>query len=151
MGIVKRVLFFLLLASPAFGQVQSISAFNAKAFAKATTSTDTSATIYIAENPWVAVQTTTTGSDSSKLYIAVDAQINGVWSNAVVRDTVPLGRPAGKTLASSKGQVENYFLRTSGNDVIWSSDRIRIRNTHASGSADSTSTLTYTQTVITRH
>lgn len=142
----KTLLFLLLFASPALSQTY-YTTFSAKSFATTTTSTDTSGTIQLFNAPYVSVATITTGSDSSKLYVNVDAMVNGVWNLSVVRDTVPLGRPTGHNVAATKGQVDNYYLRLPASDLINNAYQIRIRNIHASGSGDSTSALTYTQKI----
>ncbi len=146
----KILLLILLFASPAFGQLHSYSTFTAKGFAKSATNTDTSTLVQPFEAAWVSIQTTTTGSDSSVIYVNVDAWINGLWSLSVARDTVTLGRPSGHVSSLAKGQVENYFLRTPSSDLSQNVYQFRIRNIHAAGSGDSTSSLTYTQNVITR-
>lgn len=136
----------MLLSAPSFGQ-SYYNTFTAQPFAKASTNTDTSATIQLFSAPYVSVQTTTAGSDSSKIYVNVDTWVNGQWSLSVIRDTVPLGRPAGHTLAATKGQIDNYYLRIPASDLIFNTYEIRIRNIHAAGSADSASALTYTQNI----
>lgn len=143
----KTLLFLLLFSSTAFAQNSTYPVFTAKGFAKATTATDTSATLFLPySNSWVNVVTTTTGSDSSVLYVNVDAYNNGVWNNSIIRDTLPLGS---QTLAT-KGQIDSRFLRTAISDLIQNAYQIRIRNIHGSGSSDSTAPLTYTQNLITR-
>ena len=135
----------------AFAQTSTLSPFTSQTFAKATTSEDTSSTLSIGAYPYITLQMTSTGSDSSKIYQNLDAYINGVWVNNILRDTLTLGRPAGYTLESTKGQVRYRSLRNpSGTDLLGGAYTIRIRNKHASGSADSTSATTYTQKLIMR-
>lgn len=140
----------LLFAAQTFGQVSTLSVFTARTFAKATTSEDTSSSLSVGAYPYVTVHCTTTGSDSSVIYQNIDAYINGVWVNNILRDTVTLGRPAGYTLASSKGQVKYRMIRMPSSDLIGSAATIRIRNKHAAGAGDSTSALTYTQKILLR-
>lgn len=144
------ILILVLCAANSFAQVSTLSVFSASSFAKATTREDTSATLSIGGYPYIVLHTTTTGSDSSLIYCNIDAYINGVWTNYVTRDTVTLGRPAGYTLASSKGQIRYVMLRTPSSELVAGATNIRIRNKHASGSGDSTSALTYTQKVLLR-
>jgi len=147
----KTILFLLLLSSAVRAQNSTYPIFTSKAFAKATTATDTSSLLYLPYNSsWANIVTTTTGSDSSKIYVNVDAYVNGLWNLSVIRDTVTLGRPAGHNSSLSKGQIESYFIRTSTSDLVNGTFQLRIRNVHASGSSDSTSALTYTQQLQTR-
>jgi hypothetical protein len=144
------ILILVLFAINANAQTSTLTAFSASAYAKATTSEDTSATLSVGAYPHIVLHTTSTGSDSSVIYANIDAYINGVWANNVIRDTLSLGRPVGYTLASTKGQVKYRVLRNPTTDIIASATSIRIRNKHASGAGDSTSALTYTQKVIMR-
>lgn len=143
----------LLLAASANAQLSTVSAFSAATFAKATTSSDTSATINIGSYPYVSVSTTSTGSDSSVITVTIDALINGVWSNTVTSAALQLGRPAAHTLAGTgKGQVSNLVLRDGSRiaDLTQNAAQIRIRNVHGSGAGDSNAALTYTQKLILR-
>lgn len=151
------VLFLSLFAYSANAQVSTLTAFSAKGYDKANTAEDTSATLSIGGYPYVCVQTTSTGSDSTPLSMKLDAFINGVWSNDVaVATTLTLGRPAGHTLSTTKGQTTNVLIRAPGVstiDVLGGATSFRIRNKHsafANGSTDSTSATTYTQKVIMR-
>lgn len=144
--------FVFALSPPSMAQLNPVNTYTGKAFAKATTSTDTSATVNIGSYPFVSVTTTATGSDSSVITVTIDGYMNGVWSNLLTSQALQLGRPAGHTLASTKGQVSNFVLRDGSRiaDLTQNCAQIRIRNVHSSGSADSTSALAYTQNVILR-
>jgi hypothetical protein len=144
------ILIAVLFAFTANAQTSTLTAFSAQAYAKATTSEDTSATLSVGAYPHIVLHTTSTGSDSSVIYANIDAYINGVWANNVIRDTLSLGRPVGYTLASSKGQVKYRTLRNPSTELIANATSIRIRNKHASGAGDSTSALTYTQKILMR-
>lgn len=148
----KYFLFLALLmfAVNANAQNSTLTVQSAKAYAKATTSEDTSATLSIGAYPYVVLHTTSTGSDSSVIYANIDAYINGVWANNVIRDTLSLGRPVGYTLASSKGQVKYRILRAPATELVGGASIIRIRNKHAAGAGDSTSATTYTQKILMR-
>ena len=144
------ILLAVLFSVSAYSQTSTLTSQSAKTYAKATTSEDTSATLSIGAYPHITLHTTSTGSDSSVIYANIDAYINGVWANNVIRDTLSLGRPVGYTLASSKGQVKYRVLRTPETELLGGATSIRIRNKHASGAGDSTSALTYTQKIILR-
>lgn len=153
MKITKLILLLAFVCAPvlANAQVSTLTAFSAQTYAKATTSTDTSATLSIGGYPYATLQITSTGSDSSVIYQNVDAYINGGWALNILRDTLTLGRPSGYTLESTKGQVRYRTLRNpAGTDLLGGATSIRIRNKHASGAGDSTSALTYTQKIIMR-
>lgn len=142
----------LLLVANANAQVTSVTLKSAQTYAKATTSTDTSATVTIGGYPYVCIQTTSTGSDSSVITVAVDAKINGVWSNTVTSAALQLGRPAAHTLESTKGQVSQLILREGSRiaDLLQGANQIRVRFVHGSGAGDSASALTYTSKLILR-
>lgn len=155
--IMKTVLalFIVLFALNAEAQVSTLTAFSGSAFAKATTREDTSATLTLGGYPYVAVQTTTTGTDSAAISVAVDAFINGLWVNTITpADAVTLGRPTGKILAgSAKGQVDFFLVRSpavSTIDVIGGATSIRLRNKFSAGAGDSNLATTYTQKIIMR-
>lgn len=140
---------FLVIASFAFAQTSTLTAQSAKAFAKATTSEDTSATLTIGAYPYVWLHCNSVGTDSAVIYQNIDAYINGVWTNNILRDTLTLGRPAGYTQATTKGQIKYRQLRgPSITDLIGGALYIRIRSKHAAGAGDSTSATSYTQKVI---
>ena len=148
---------FSILALPAFAQTRYIQTFGASAFAKATSRSDTSATLTVGAYPRISVQTTTTGTDSAKIAVHIDALVNGVWWNDLVDSAaVTLGRPAGYALAGSAhtGQVANFTLRdlTSAatgavGDALKNCSQFRVRNNITPGAGDSTSATTYTQKV----
>ena len=105
--------------------------------------------------PVVSVATTTTGTDSAKIQIHLDALVNGLW----LLDVAPvkgltLGRPTDTTLAGSAhtGQVLSYFVRDNGmiTDALQNASTIRVRNTLSSGANDSTAATTYTQNIVLR-
>jgi len=147
-------LFAITFALPAFGQSRSISVYSASPFAKATSRSDTSATITAGAYPIVAIQTTTTGTDSAAISVHVDGLVNNLWSNDIlVASAVTLGRPAGYTLAGSAhtGQAANFLLRENDGriqDLLKQASAFRIRNVLTSGAGDSTAATTYTQNVI---
>ena len=144
-----------LFALPAFGQLTYPPVFTAKEFAKATSRTDTSATITVGAYPRVSVQTTTQGTDSAAIAVHIDALVNGLWWNDIVASAaVTLGRGTGFALAGSAhtGQVANFILRdltsaASGavGDVLKNCSQIRVRNVLTSGAGDSTAATSYTQ------
>ena len=141
----------LFLAGAAQAQPDVNTVFSAKAFAKASTNVDTSASIAVSYSPYIYLQTQSTGSDSTKLYIAVDGLTRlGNWALAIARDTLTLGRPAGWVLDSAHGQWHVMALRTISSDLLQGVTAIRVRNTHASGSGDSVSALTYSEWLISR-
>jgi hypothetical protein len=149
------LLLAVLLPSLATAQVSTLTAFSSKAFAKATTREDTSATLTIGAYPYVCYQMTSTGTDSAALSVAVDAFINGVWVNTVTAaHTFQLGRPAGHIIAGTgKGQVDYVLLRTPATttiDILGGASVIRFRNKFSAGAGDSTSATSYTQKVILR-
>lgn len=149
----KKLIFLaLVFAIPAFGQSRSISVYSANPFAKATSRSDTSATITCGAYPIVAIQTTTTGTDSANISVHVDGLINNLWSNDIlVASAVTLGRPAGYTLANSTGQAANFLLRENDGriqDLLKQASGFRIRNVITAGANDSTAATTYTQNVI---
>lgn len=143
-------LFVMLFAISANAQNSTLTVQSAKAFAKATTVEDTSSTLSVGAYPHIVLHTTSVGTDSAVIYSNIDAYINGVWANSVIRDTLQLGRPAGHTLASSKGQVNYRVLRSPETDLIANASNIRIRNKHAAGAGDSTSATSYTQKILMR-
>lgn len=141
-----------LFALPAFGQLTYPAAFTAKAFYKASTQADTSATITVGGYPVVSVAFTTTGTDSAKVQIHTDGLVNGLWllDVAPVRG-LTLGRPTDTTLAGSAhtGQVLSIFLRDQGRaiDLLQNCAQIRLRNVFSSGAGDSTAATTYTEKI----
>jgi hypothetical protein len=139
-----------LFASNADAQYTTLTAQTAKSFYKASTVEDTSSTLTVGSYPNIFLHTTTTGTDSAVIYQNFDAYLNGLWANNIYRDTVTLGRPAGYTLAATKGQVRYKALRVAGTDLLNGATQIRIRSKHASGAGDSTSATTYTQKLIMR-
>jgi hypothetical protein len=150
----KRLLILLAVLfafASASAQSSTVSVQSAKTFYKASTVEDTSSTLTIGSYPNVYLHTTSLGSDSSLIYANIDAYINSVWVNNIVRDTLSLGRPTGYVLAgTAKGQVKYRALRTPSSDLVGSASAIRIRNKHASGSGDSNAALTYTQKLLLR-
>lgn len=160
MSLFKNLIFFALLYAlvlpiTANAQSSTVATFTAKSFYKASTAEDTSANITIGAYPVVSVSTTTVGCDSAAITVQIDGRINGVWSNLLTSDVLQKGKPAGHTLATTKGQVSNYFLRDNGRiaDLTQNCSQIRIRNLHAAfanGSTDSTSATSYTQNVVLR-
>lgn len=154
----KKVLssiLFLCIACSAFAQTTYKPTFTGKAFAKATSRSDTSSTIAVGGYPVITIQTTTQGTDSAAISVHVDGLINGLWSNDVLAaSAVTLGRPAGSTLAGSAhtGQVANFTLRDQGRiaDGIQNCSQLRIRNVLTSGAGDSTSATSYSQNIVMR-
>lgn len=149
----RKILLVLILVGCAFSvhaQTSTLTVQSASAFAKATTREDTSSTLSIGAYPNIVLHTTSTGTDSAVIYANIDAFINGVWANNIIRDTLQLGRPAGHTLASTKGQVNYRVLRAPGTDIVGNATTLRIRNKHAAGAGDSTSATTYTQKILMR-
>ncbi len=147
------VLSFLFCSSAIFAQSSTLTAFNAKAYDKANAAEDTSTTLTIGAYPYVILQTTSTGSDSTTLVANVDAFINGLWVNTITTQTLTLGRPTSHIVAASKGQVNYTTLRAPATELLGGATNIRIRNKHsafANGSTDSSSALTYTQKVFLR-
>lgn len=122
------------------------SLFTAKTFATATTRTDTSATISTKYLRIVELATRTVGTDSLRLYMAVDKLVNGAWVLNSVRDTIKFG-PA-TTADKSKGTYIMSGFSTSG---LVGATQFRVRNTFVPfRTADSTGATSYTQTVIVR-
>lgn len=157
MKTMSRFLIFavLFLFGTAHAQMSAVATFTGKGFYKASTVTDTSATVNIGSYPFVSVSTTSAGCDSATITVTIDGLINGVWSNLMTSQALQLGKPAGHTLASTKGQVSNFILREGSRiaDLTQNCGQIRIRNVHAAyvaGSTDSTSATSYTQKVILR-
>lgn len=144
------VLSFVLFAVSVNAQTSTLTAYTAKAFAKATSRVDTSATLSIGAYPYVMLQTTSTGSDSAVIVSSVDAYINGVWVNTITTSTLTLGRPTSHILATSKGQVNYLLLRAPATELLGGANTIRIRNTLSAGAGDSTSATTYTQKILMR-
>lgn len=152
----RKYLVLLLLglfAISANAQVSTLTAFSGKAFAKATSRTDTSSTLSIGGYPYVAIQTTSTGTDSAAMTSYLDAYINGLWVNSITSSALTLGRPAGHILEATKGQVNYLMVRTPATttiDALGGASNFRIRNVITSGAGDSASATTYTQKVILR-
>lgn len=147
------IAFIIGFASLAEAQYSTVNVFTSKAFNKSTTSEDTSSTITVGSYPYVATHITTTGTDSAVIYQVYDAYLNGLWVNAIYRDTLNLGRPTGHILAgSAKGQVDYNVIRhpATNPDLFGGALFIRIRNTHAAGAGDSNAATTYTQKLILR-
>lgn len=147
------VLILSLFAFEATAQTSTLTAFNAQGYFKASTVVDTSATLSIGAYPYVMLQTTSTGSDSSTIVSNVDAYINGVWVNTITTSTLTLGRPTSHIVATTKGQVNYVTLRAPATELLGGATNIRIRNVHSAfvnGSTDSTSALTYTQKLFLR-
>ncbi len=141
----------LLTAVQVEAQNSTLSTFTASTFAKATTREDTSSTLTVGSYPAIYLHITSTGTDSALIYQNVDAYINSVWVNNIIRDTLTLGRPTGYILAGSgKGQVRYRQLRAinAGTDLIGGALYIRVRNKFATGAGDSNAATTYTQKVI---
>src|ERR1035437_3058187 len=104
----KFLALLLLFVSTASAQSGVTTAFSAQTYAKASTDVDTSASLSVGFANYVSLQTQSTGSDSTKLYIAVDGLTRlGNWSLAMTRDTLTLGRPAPWVLDSTHGQWHN--------------------------------------------
>ena len=144
------LLAFLFSVSTANAQYTTLTAQTAKSFYKTSTVEDTSSTLTVGSYPNIFLHTTTTGTDSAIIYQNFDVYLNGLWSNNVYRDTVTLGRPAGYTLAATKGQVRYKALRIPGTDLLQGGIQIRIRSKHASSAGDSASATTYTQKLLMR-
>jgi hypothetical protein len=142
----------LLLSGVSNAQISTVTLESAKTYAKASTVTDTSSTVTVGAYPYACIQTTSTGSDSSAISVAVDALINGVWSNTVTSAALQLGRPSAHTLESTKGQVSQFILREGSRiaDLLQGANQIRVRFVHSSSAGDSTSALTYTSKLILR-
>lgn len=143
-------LIVMLFALTANAQNSTLTVQSAKAFAKATTVEDTSSTLSIGAYPYVYLHTTSVGTDSAVIYSNIDAYINGVWANDIIRDTLTLGRPVGYTAATTKSQIRYRILRAPATELVGGVATIRIRNKHAAGAGDSASATSYTQKILMR-
>jgi hypothetical protein len=147
----KRITLFLLTLAALIlvsgtASSQVVKVFTAKAFATATSRTDTSSTISTKYLPYVEIATSTAGTDSCKIFITVDYKVAGTWILAGKRDTIKYG-PA-TSADKAKGTI---VLGPYAASPIPGATDIRVRNTlHPFRTADSTSATSYTQTLLLR-